>query len=84
VNIKSRLKKIEDQVITPDSNFCQCPSENVIHLIEPRLDEPRGYCAWCRGVCTFNPDLPCEKCKKPVLSKYIKVEPKEEEENYES
>lgn len=79
MNIKNRLKRMESQIIKEDGNFCSCDKEMEMHLIVPDVDNPKGYCETCRGVCSFDADEPCTMCGKSVLSETIVVTPRNEE-----
>lgn len=78
MNIKNRLKKMESQIIKEDGEFCSCPKEMETHLIVPDLNNPKGYCERCRGVCALDTDSLCKICRKPVLTERITITPAEE------
>lgn len=71
MNIKSRLKKMEDQIIKEDSEFCCCVRPLEIHVIEPDINKEKGYCETCNGVCLFDKDIPCDVCGKLFLTELI-------------
>lgn len=54
MNIKSRLKKIENRIIKSDSEFCDCPGE--IKLILPTID----------GTPVIETFRGCDECGKPI------------------
>lgn len=63
MNIKNRLKKIENQIIKPYSEFCSCPRTTVTFLILPTIDEKPQE--------TKQPEI-CPDCQKPVEMREIK------------
>lgn len=81
MNIKSRLKKVESQIVISDPRFCACDKERIIHLLEPSVTAAH-YCTWCKGICRLDKDAPCSICGKLMLFETVTVKPKNEgEEN---
>ena len=64
MNIKSRLMKLETQIVITDSNYCSCGKADEMHLIVPSIEDERGYCETCEGVCSRKKDVICPKCGK--------------------
>ncbi len=63
MNIKNRLKKMENQITKEDSEFCGCQTETVFKIVpfEQREETPETtYCELCRKPlpdpfrCTFS------------------------------
>ncbi len=63
MHIKSRLKKLQNQIIGNDSEFCNCQTETVFNIVpfEQKEETPENtYCELCRKPlpdpfrCTFD------------------------------
>lgn len=80
MQLKRRVKKLENRVVISDPRFCTCDKKSVIHLLEPSVTQAH-YCTWCKGICRLDKDAPCAVCGKPQLFETITVKPRDKGED---